>query len=508
MNSLYKTNKQLMPKDWVFTALSEISNKIHYGYTASSSEKQIGPKFLRITDIQNHRVNWSEVPYCKIDESELDKYLLEPGDLVFARTGATVGKSYLIEENIPRSIFASYLIRIKLSNLINKKYVYAFFQSSFYWNQIHQKKIGIGQPNVNGNTLSKIIIPIAPINEQKRIVSKLEELFTKLDAGIEYLKKTQILLKQYRQSVLKHAFEGKLTEKWREIHYIKLSSFSSITDKILTGRQKAVKRSKVDFSNLPELSPLWMWTTIEDLIDDSDNAIKAGPFGSSLKKNSYSSKGYKIYGQEQVIRGDPYYGDYYIDRKKYETLKSCSVKPYDILISLVGTIGKTLVLPEDAEPGIINPRLVKISFDKKLINPLFFKNYIDSPSVKEFFSIVSHGGTMKILNLRILKELPIPLPHLIEQDEILKRIDFFFSVFTQNEQAIRKALIQSINLRQNILKHAFEGKLVPQDPRDEAAEFLLQKIKQKRESNIPIIKEKSKITRKKSNDDSKQMRLM
>lgn len=101
---------------------------------------------------------------------------------------------------------------------------------------------------------------------------------------------------------------------------------------------------------------------------------------------------------------------------------------------MVGTIGKTLVLPSDTEPGIINPRLVKISFNNRLINPLFFKHYIDSNSVKEFFSIVSHGGTMKILNLRILKELPIPLPPLSEQEELLKKIDVFFSIVEHVKQ--------------------------------------------------------------------------
>ena len=335
-------------------------------------------------------------------------------------------------------------------------------------------------PGLNRDDVYNLEIPLPPLKEQKRISSKIEALFTQLNAGIAYLKKTQILLKQYRQSILKYAFEGKLTEHWREIHKNELKPVSSLLGKILDERKGNKKRNKGDFTLLPHLPEFWSWTTIEDLAEDSNNAIKAGHFGSSLKKESYSSKGYKIYGQEQVIKGNPYYGNYYIDKKHYEILKSCSVKPNDVLISLVGTIGKSIVLPEDVEPGIINPRLVKISFDKRLINPLFFKHYLDSNSVRELFSIVSHGGTMKILNLRILKELPIPLPPLIEQMEVLKEVDLLFSIMNHLEIILKSSLLQCTKLRESILKTAFEGKLVSQDPKDEPANILLQRIESNR----------------------------
>ena len=146
-----------LPKIWIYTTVNEITDFIQYGHTASAKKNTVGPKFLRITDIQDSSVNWSNVPYCEIPKSEIKKYLLEPGDLVFARTGATVGKSYLIKENIPEAIFASYLIRLRISPLLNRNFVYYFFQSPMYWNQITTKKIGTGQPNVNGNLLKTIM---------------------------------------------------------------------------------------------------------------------------------------------------------------------------------------------------------------------------------------------------------------------------------------------------------------------------------------------------------------
>jgi type I restriction enzyme S subunit len=101
--------------------------------------------------------------------------------------------------------------------------------------------------------------------------------------------------------------------------------------------------------------------------------MKAGPFGSSLKKSVYTPRGFKIYGQEQVIKGDAYYGDYFISRDLYEKLRSCEVHAGDILVSLVGTAGKVLVLPADCAPGIINPRPLKMSLSRSGIHPKFIK---------------------------------------------------------------------------------------------------------------------------------------
>jgi len=187
-----------------------LSETIQYGYTASSSSEPIGPKMLRITDIQNNSVNWNTVPYCKIEIGGKIKYLLKEGDLVFARTGATVGKSFLIRGVIPETVFASYLIRIILSCHISKAFVYNFFQSYGYWAQIYMGQLGIGQPNVNSQTLSRIFLPLAPLSEQYKVVEEIEQYFSVAD---EIEKAVDQSLKQagrLRQSILKQAFEGKL----------------------------------------------------------------------------------------------------------------------------------------------------------------------------------------------------------------------------------------------------------------------------------------------------------
>lgn len=204
------TAETLVKLGWKWVKLWEISKKIQYGYTESAIKESIGPKFLRITDIQNGNVIWSEVPFCKISDEVKIKYLLNEGDIVFARTGATVGKSFLITCQIPESVFASCLIRIQLSEDINKRFVYSFFQSINYWRQITEGQVGIGQPNVNGTKLSKLNIPICSINQQTQIIEEIEKRFSKADNLEKVIDNSLNKAETLKQSILKRAFEGRL----------------------------------------------------------------------------------------------------------------------------------------------------------------------------------------------------------------------------------------------------------------------------------------------------------
>ena len=199
-----------LPNNWTVARLGELATTIQYGYTESAQQEEVGPKFLRITDIQNDAVDWSKVPFCVIDDENKGQYLLREGDIVFARTGATVGKSFLIAGSIPEYVFASYLIRVRLRPEIEPKYVSYFFRSYDYWRQISESQAGIGQPNVNGKKLAQIQIPVAPLDQQKRIVAEIEKQFSRLDEVIAALNRAFIKAARLRKSVLRSAFTGKL----------------------------------------------------------------------------------------------------------------------------------------------------------------------------------------------------------------------------------------------------------------------------------------------------------
>lgn len=198
-----------IPQNWAWCRLGEISNNIQYG-VSKSAKSEGNYKLLRITDIQNDKVDWENVPFTNIENVEASKYLLENDDFLFARTGATVGKSYLVKNLSEKSVFASYLIRISLIEKECINYIKFFFNSEFYWEQISEKSLGIGQPNVNETSLKELKIPLPPLSEQRRIVSKIEEIFALIDELEINKTDLQTLIKQTKTKVLDLAIRGKL----------------------------------------------------------------------------------------------------------------------------------------------------------------------------------------------------------------------------------------------------------------------------------------------------------
>jgi type I restriction enzyme S subunit len=206
---LASTSQRLFePKaGWNTKTVGEFCDPPQYGYTATSTDQPVGPHLLRITDIQEGRVDWDRVPYCHCPDPA--KYLLQRNDLVFARTGATTGKSFLIQD-CPLAVFASYLIRLRVRSDVSIDYLYRYFQSASYWEQIADEKSGTGQPNLNGSKLAKLKVPIATEPEQRHIVAELNALKAEVDA-LEHLQaETSTELDALLPSVLSKAFAGEL----------------------------------------------------------------------------------------------------------------------------------------------------------------------------------------------------------------------------------------------------------------------------------------------------------
>ena len=162
--------------NWKWGKLGDVCEKIQYWFTGKIIEGG-RYKYLRITDIQNSEVDWTSVPFVSINEIEAKKYLLKSWEIVFARTGATVGKSFLIWEIWENKVFASYLIRIIPQYVrIKSEFLKYFFQSKIYWKQIFADATGAAQPNFNAKKLSFLKIPLPDIETQSQIVSHLDQV--------------------------------------------------------------------------------------------------------------------------------------------------------------------------------------------------------------------------------------------------------------------------------------------------------------------------------------------
>ena len=370
----------------------------------------------------------SFLPYVDIEAFETGKIKqytdgtkctpCDDGDILIVCDGSRSG---LVGRAV-KGYVGSTLAKIS-ADCLSDQYLFRFVQGKYAL--LNTKKKGTGTPHLNQELLKQQKLIVPSYSEQERIVSRIEELFSQLDAGVETLKKTKAQLAVYRQAVLKEAFEGRLTQAFREEN------------------------------GLPD----WKTISITQAIVQRKNALKAGPFGSALKKECYVPSGYKVYGQEQVIANNENIGNYYIDEEKYQELISCAIAPHDILISLVGTVGKVLVLSDNCLPGIINPRLIKVTLDEKIMMPYFFKYYFESAYLKSLYKKKAHGATMDVLNMGMIKELPFPLCDIQEQGQVIKEIESRLSVCDSIEQTVDAALQQTEAMRQSILKRAFEGGL-------------------------------------------------
>lgn len=194
----------LVPKSWTVNELCHYIGKPDYGFTASANQTNVGPKFLRITDIQEGNVNWNTVPYCVCNKNNLSEKKLMPNDIVIARIGATTGKAFLIE-SCPEAIFASYLIRIRTNEkILLPQFLYYFMQSGSYWIQIEKQKGGRLKGGINIPVLSSLCVPI-PIQDEQYEIAKILKT---IDKKIDLHKKKQAVLEDLFKTLLHNLMTG------------------------------------------------------------------------------------------------------------------------------------------------------------------------------------------------------------------------------------------------------------------------------------------------------------
>ncbi len=227
---------------WREIRLEEICSDISYGYTTSATDKPIGPKFLRITDIVPDRINWGNVPYCKINKENEAKYKLEIGDIVIARTGATTGHNQIIKTNI-NAIFASYLIRYKIDKSIAYPFYIGYVLKSFSWKNFVGSAIsGSAQPNINAKQFADFEFLLPSLSEQKAIA----EVLSSLDDKIDLLHRQNKTLEDMAQAVFRKWFVEEADENWEERKLIDVASF--------TKGRKSTKSEERKFENsMPQI---------------------------------------------------------------------------------------------------------------------------------------------------------------------------------------------------------------------------------------------------------------
>lgn len=422
-----------LPKNWEVKKLGDITKNVEYGSAAKSKLEGRIP-VLRMGNIQNGKFDWTDLVYTD-DDAEIEKYLLKKNDVLFNRTNnpELVGKTAIYKGERP-AIFAGYLIRInRIKSLIDADYLTYFLNSLYarnYGNSV--KSFGVNQSNINGTKLKTYPIPLPPLSEQQRIVAKIEELFSELDAGVESLKTAQAQLKTYRQAVLKWAFEGKLTNE-----------------------------------NLPdgELPSGWMWVKLGELMESVRNGYSKKP----------DDKG--VFPILRISSVRPFkidLGDVrFLERPLNE---ANSINENDLLFTRYNGsrdfVGVCARVPALKETIFYPDKLIRCRpIIKSLAHSTYLQYAANTGLAREF--VLSHikttAGQTGISGEEV-KSIPIPICSLEEQQHIVQEIESRLSVCDKLEETIATSLRQAEALRQSILKKAVEGKLVAQDNGEEAIE--------------------------------------
>lgn len=363
---------------------------------------------LRANNIKDGKLILDDVVYVSKSKVAEQQYLQTDDILICASSGSKelVGKAAFVDSVKNPMTFGAFC-KVVRPQPEYSEYLGHYFNSPVYRRKISALSAGANINNIKNEHIDNLDIQLVDEKKRREIITILNEL--------------NMLISLRKQQLFK--------------------------------LDELAKARFVEMFGDPINNPMkWIVSKIEDIAAQEKNALKAGPFGSALKKEFYVKSGYKIYGQEQVICGDASFGDYYIDEEKYKELKNCAVQAGDILISLVGTYGKTLIMPDNYEAGIINPRLMKITLNKNKVTPIYFKYYFESDALKASMDANTHGGTMGILNLGIIRQMKIQVPPLSIQNQFaifVERVD-------QQKQTVQQGL-EKLELMKKALMQEYFG---------------------------------------------------
>ncbi|KUJ50918.1 restriction endonuclease subunit S [Chryseobacterium sp. JAH] len=503
-----------MREDWIECTIKDISKIINgdrgKNYPSRTHYVSNGLPFVSAGNINDsNKLEKSSLNFISQERFDLLKGgFLKQGDILFCIRGS-LGKLAIYDLDIDGAI-ASSLVIVRRLKSVEEKYLLYYLSSFSIKLFINEFNNGTAQPNLSAKDFSNFKFPLPPLPEQRAIVKKLESLFSSLDAGVADLKKAQQQLKIYRQSVLKKAFEGEMTKGWREKNSYNMDDFlQELKNKKVTAiKEKLI--SKGDYFPNYKLEQLnfttpnsWLSLPWKTLTSNRKYALKRGPFGSALKKDFFVESGTVVYEQGHAINDDPYRHRYFITPEKFEELKAFAVGAGDLIISCSGaTLGRICLLPEDAEVGVINQALLKVDLDEEVILKKYFLILFRSESFQRLIFSKALGSAMpNMVGMEELKEMPIPIPSILEQKEIVKQIESRLSVCDSIEQNIKESLVKAEALRQSILKKSFEGNLLTaqqlaeckQAADYEPASVLLERIKAE-QNKVTAKPSKKKVT--------------
>jgi type I restriction enzyme S subunit len=434
------------------------------------------------------RIDLSDVKYVA---PETHTHRLANGDVLFNNTNSAelIGKTAAIVSDEDWG-FSNHMTRLRLPEGVDHRFV--AHQLHFLWMKgyfLHRCVHHVNQASLSSTSLAETVpLLLAPYEEQHRIVAKIEELFSDLDAGVAALERVRTNLKRYRASVLKAAVEGKLTEDWRAQHP-DTEPASVLLERILTERRRQWEKDQLakfaqagkqpprgwqskykepeSPATLPHLPHLWITASVEQISTKVVDGVH--------KRPDYVSQGVPFVTVRNLTAGTGISFErlnYITEEDHQEFIKRANPERGDLLVSKDGTLGVTRIVRTDERFSIF----VSVALIKPVSTEFseFLGHALSSQQVQS--RMIPKGIGLQHIHLEDLRKVTLPIPPLDEQGSIVEEVERRLSVVDEVEAQVDANLKRAARLRQGILKRAFEGRLVPQDPSDEPAEKLLGRI--------------------------------
>jgi type I restriction enzyme S subunit len=495
-----------LPTGWCWTTLSAIAD-IEGGITKDQKRQRTATMrevpYLRVANVQRGYLDLEEMKTILAKAEEIESLRLEKGDVLFTEGGDRdkLGRGWVWNDEIEECIHQNHIFRARpCLPLVEPKFI--SFHGNFFGQDWFTRtgKQTTNLASINKGVLSRFPVPLAPLNEQRRIVAKIEELFSDLDAGVSALERVKANLKRYRAAVFQAAITGRLTETWRARHP-DAEPASELLKRILAERRRKWEEEQLakyaesnkeppkrwqamyrqptvsDVSGHPELPQGWCWASFESLLSEplrNGHSARAAGNGTGIRTLTLTA----------VTLGEFSEKNTKLTVAKPEDVEDLWLQPGDFLIERSNTaelVGTARLYRGPADFAVFPDLLIRA----RTLAPLV-KSYIDvvlqSDATRTFFRRRAKGlaGNMPKIDQGTILGLPIPLPSLAEQAEIAEEVERRLSIIEEVEAQVEVNLKRAARLRQCILKRAFEGRLVPQDPTDEPADKLLERICQER----------------------------
>ena len=510
-----------LPSSWAIEPISLFCKKLRgVSYKAQEASSIPKPEFIpiiRANNIQNEKITFDElvyVPESRVSESQK----IRQYDIVIAMSSGSkkvVGKTAisLFNWNGACGAFCG-ILRPDIDSIYPEYFGY-FFQTKHYRNSISELAVGTNINNIKNEYFDVIRIPLPPLNEQRRIVAKLEKLLAKVDTCKERLDKIPGILKRFCQSVLSAACSGRLTADWRE-NNPDVESAEELLKRIYQERKKRYedecekakqeerrKPKQPSFGDVEEYDILsWNLTTLESVVEVVVDCPHSTPKWIENGRLCVRTNNFKPFKLDLIdVR--------YVSEQSYqERILRLEPQAGDVLYSREGGIlGIACQIPTGVNL-CLGQRMMLIRGNQNWLSGEYLTMLLNSEVVLSQVKELITGTASPHLNVSDVRSFKIPLPPLPEQQEIIRRVQTLFKTADQIEQRYQKAKSYIDQLTQSILAKAFRGELVPQDPNDEPASVLLERIRAERENRENVAKTAKKpATNKKQRSKKAQPQL-